>query len=488
MRQFIYASLLIGLVASGVMAQPAPDPTGVPPVTLENSGLDVLVPPTWITAQLVDKNSYWEPFADMFGDGTAVVIAGVNAFMDAPDTYNSQIAVINMDGTIDEYWAWYTDDGTPWEDNFNESRPSGNPPRVACSKLPGVKHYMTAQEATPYWYPEFNADGRWDSNWEWTSQTATVQIFNLGANGPEPITNAFDPTYGVGDPVGTQASQCRFGGEVVCLSNGNFLAVPEDRGEGIFPFRSPTATLFDGNTGGVLKMPFNANIDGRSSDIWSNVAAGEGFWCARLQGIMNVWNNDCTPRFSLDQDLVAPALDRGRGDGIRISAVPGSSLVYFGGKNPDDFMSFSRFDVATSSQDSAGGVKEVFVNGEEYWDLGVFDRVDVANDMYGNSCIMWDETFSSGTAQQVARIYDSDMNPVSPIFYCFWADAWDSGATMGYTGSECNVVMDNHRIVLCTNGIGDDGAGGLTPAEATFVTVVKNPMEQEVPVKEWSLY
>ncbi|MFH1741989.1 MAG: hypothetical protein ABIH23_23555 [bacterium] len=488
MKQFIYASVLIGLLASGVMAQPVADPTGVPPVTLENSGLDVLVPSTWIIREDMAKGSYWEPAVDIFADGTAVVISGVHAFLDQPDTYNSKIAVIDMAGNITEYWAWYTDDGQPYEDNFNESRTDGNPPRVACSKLPGNKHYMVAQEATPYWYPEFNTDGRWDTNWEWTSQTATVQIFNLGASGPEKVTGAFDPIYGVGDPVGTQASQCRFGGEIICLSNGNFLTIPEDRGEGIFPFRSPTATLFS-ETGAVLKMPFNGNIDqAKSSDIWSNAAAGKGFWAARLAGVFNVWNNDCTPKFAIDQDLVAPGIDRGRGDGVRISADPASTWVYFGGKNAEDFMSLSRFDVATSSAGVPGSQKEVYVNGEEYWDTGVFDRVDVANDAFGNSCILWDESFSSGNDQCVARIYNSAMEPVSPIFYPFWADTWDGAAVVGYVGYEPNVAMDNHRIILSCNGVGDDGAGGVTEAEQTFVTIVKNPMEQEVPVKEWSLY
>jgi hypothetical protein len=330
MKKFVYASVMISLMVSGAMAQTEPDPTGLPPVALAATDLEVLVPQTWIIQEVIDKDSYWEPYVDFFGNGDALVISGVHAFWNTDPwdgTMNAAIAHVKTDGTIDEYAAFYTDAGDPWMDNLNESRTSGNPPRIACSKLPGVMHYMTAQETTPYWYDEFNTDGRWDSNWQWTAQTPGVQIFNMGADGPEPITNLFDPIYGVGDPTGTQASQCRFGGEIICLSNGNFVTIPEDRGEGIFAFRSPTATLFDGNTGDVLKMPFNANIDGRSSDIWSNAAAGEGFWVARLQGIMNVWDNDCNPMFSIDQDLIAPGLDRGRGDGTRIACYVGSSCL-----------------------------------------------------------------------------------------------------------------------------------------------------------------
>jgi len=37
-------------------------------------------------------------------------------------------------------------------------------------------------------------------------------------------------------------------------------------------------------------------------------------------------------------------------------------------------------------------------------------------------------------------------------------------------------------------GIIADPAGGLTPKEQTFVTVFKNPLEQEVPVRDWTVY
>ena len=235
---------------------------------------------------------YWEPFTDIFGDGTIAVIAG--AFPDdMPGEANAKVAFINMDGSIEEYWAFYTDAGDPYAGPFNEARKDGNPPRIACDRRPGGTAYVTGFESTPFLYDEFLTDGRWEKEFGYMDrQLAAVQFFNKTPAGPVPFSNVIDPVYGSGTIAGDQTDQMRFGGDMRILSNGNILVIPEDRNNGVFGGRAAIATIFDGQTGAIVKDPFNAAGDDASHSIWSNVVAYNGGFAVRTEGIITLYDND----------------------------------------------------------------------------------------------------------------------------------------------------------------------------------------------------
>jgi hypothetical protein len=180
--------------------------------------------------------------------------------------------------------------------------------------------------------------------------------------------------------------------------------------------------------------------------------------------------------------------DRGRGDEQRIKGNLAHTTVYLAATNVDGYLSMSRVDLGKSSTDIAVGAKEVILNNDDYFVPRMFGYADCAVDEYNNSVIVAHESFSTQNPQVVCVIFDSDLNPVTPFFYVFQSHDWWNGSFTGYVTKEANVSMDNHRIAIAADGIFADPAGGLTPKEQTFVTVFKNPLEQEVPVRDWTVY
>lgn len=491
MKKFAYVSLAL-LIASTGFAQEGL--LGPPVENHEAAGVEVLVGDTWLFPSAVDNGDYWEPFTDIFGvDGTIAIIAG--AWPEGIDSQamNAQVAFIDMEGNVIERWAWIQDDGQPYKDyNFNEVRTTGNPPRIAVDRRKnGTKRYIVGQEGTPYMYDEFSSDNRWEGDFIYTSQVAVVQINELNPdNTVSKVTNVFDPIYGVSGIAGNQGGQqIRFGGDLTSLSNGNFVTVPEDRARGVVDTgNGAVATIFT-QDGTLVKAPFNASIEGNAHEIWSNVTSFNNGWVVRLGGKLNVWSNAGDPLYVLDQATFCSVEDRGRGDDKRIAGSLEHGFVYFSGRNPDNDVSLSRVDVTQSSADNPVGAKEILVNNLDYWDLNVFNRVECAVDEFNNSAVCFDETFSSENAQVVCAIFNSDMEPVTPIFFAFEQHDWLGGGEFGgYTNKEVNVSMDNQRIVIAADAVMADPAGGMTPREQTFCIVLKNPLAQEVPVREWTVY
>lgn len=350
--------------------------------------------------------------------------------------------------------------------------------------------YVVGQETTVWELAEFDSDGRWttNSNYQWNAQTATVQFFTLTANGPAPITNAFDPVYGIANPTGIQAGQGRFGGDLRFLSNGNILTCPEDQEKGLYPVNGAEATIFNGETGATILGPFNANFGEETVDtgMWANLVAFDGGWTARLNGNFNVYDNDGTFRYKLDQYTFTSIADKGRGDGVRIAGDIAHTTVYLSGKNNEDLMIHSRFDAGASSEGNAVGGVQVAVNSDAYWDTGIFDRTENACDANNNSIIAYEDTFYTGDKQVTARVYNADMQPVTPPFYAFVNHDSDT-VSEGFLQHEPNVSMDLQRIVVAADGVTLAPDGGLSPAEQTIVIVLANPLAPQA-VDEWSLY
>ena len=460
---------------AGAPPTPTPTPSVLYPVDHETASVTVLIPDHWFFPVEIDNGQYWEPFTDIFGDGTIAIAAGTYSEGQVPDTMNCGVAFIHTDGSIEEYWGFYADDGTPWTANFNEYRVIGNPPRIGCDRRPGGTRYIVGQQASPFMYNEFNTDGRWTGSFAYDNEVAAVQLFNKTATGPDPITRVLDPIYMTGNIAGAQnQAPMRFGGELRSLSNGNFVVVPEDRTGNLVAGRAAIATVFNGETGEVINGPFVGTGDGSARAIWSNVAAFNGGFVIRASGLLTVYDNDGNMRYMLDQGEFTTVADFARGDATRITGSNGSNYVYIFGKDHNEDMVLSRFDAVNSSQGNIVGINEVRVNEE----AGSFGRAELAVDDFDNVCVAWEILFSENK-QIVARIFNSNMDPVTPTFFAFiHHDAADSGEQMGFLSHESNVSMDNERIIIAANGITKDpDTGQLTPGEQTFAIVLENPLQ-----------
>jgi hypothetical protein len=129
------------------------------PFSHEDAGVEILVPDTVLFKSDVAMGKYWEPFTDIFGDGTIIIIAG--AYPEGMTSgMNAKVAFIGTDGSISEHWAFYNDAGEPYTGEFNEARKDGNPPRVAADRRPGGTLYVTGEESTPHLYEGFDSNCR----------------------------------------------------------------------------------------------------------------------------------------------------------------------------------------------------------------------------------------------------------------------------------------------------------------------------------------
>jgi hypothetical protein len=457
------------------------------PVSHEDAGVEILVPDTVFFKSDVAMGKYWEPFTDIFGDGTIAIIAG--AYPEGMTSgMNAKVAFIGTDGSVDEYWAFYNDAGEPYTGEFNEARKDGNPPRMACDRRPGGTMYVVGEESTPFLYDGFNDDGRWDQAFLYTDkQVAAVQAFNKTANGPEPLTNVIDPVYGIGTIDGVQSDQMRFGGDIRFLSDGNILVVVEDRNKGVVAGgNGAVATIFDSQTAQIVKGPFNSAGDDAPHSIWANVAAYQGGFAVRTEGIISTYDNAGNLKHVVAQADWTTVADTGRGDGTRIAASINGDMVYILGKRAEGDMVVSSLNPETGE---AG--KEVIVSEEDLWLFGTFDRGDLAVDDAGNVCVAYVfQDQSLGAEQQVcARILDSNLDPLTPTFFAFSQfERWNDAEVLGITSKEVNVSMDNQRIVIAANGVTvDSDTGELTPEEHAYAVVLKNPVAP-VAVDTWELF
>ncbi len=485
MKKMIWLSAVCGMTMVLSLSLVAQEP-----VTVEKAGLKVVLPDTYLFQTDIENLAYWEPSTDIFGDGTLAVIAGTPAVDDAGNglggTMNAKVAFISTTGTYKEYWAFYDDQGNPYTANFNTKRQDGNPPRIACDRRPGGTRYIVGEEGTPWEIAEFTPS-RWQTPFAYDERLDAVQLFNKTDTGPKPIINVIEPLY-YGTEGGQGGGHMRFGGDMVFLSNGNFLVVPEDRTGTTVGGNAAVGAIYNGETGARITPAFVGTGSGTNKEIWSNIAAFKGGFMIRASGELTTFDNDGNVKLALLQIDLSTVTDTGRGDDTRIAGNINHEFIYLVGENADTAIVLTKINALTGEL-----VKEIVVTEDYFADFMdangqlPFNRENAATDENGNVVVTWDAALFGSQSDAMARIFNSNLEPLTPTFYCFKNHNSQADGDQGIYLHEGDIAMDNQRIVISFNGTFlDPTTGALTAAEQTIATVIENPARPQA-VTDWEL-
>lgn len=182
----------------------------------------------------VNSLGNWEPYASVLG--TSTFLTEGNAFAEGSTAFQRYVVALQpaAGGAMKLGEGFYADNGTAFKGQIDYSRQDGNPGRVAGDKRPGAVNFMVGGEASPHLVAGFNSDSRWNLGFNHLldGRYGTIQVY---APDPTtlvqtPLSKALDSANGrltSGTPPGNQIT--RFGGDIACLDNGNFVSVVKDR-------------------------------------------------------------------------------------------------------------------------------------------------------------------------------------------------------------------------------------------------------------------
>lgn len=472
----------------------------VVPGSVESVGLTRIVPDTPLVVPQNDKLGNWEPNASVLGTTTFLVEGNTFAEgFDAPAPDGKQrfvVALAPADGKAGKLVeGFYSDDFKPYAGPINASRQDGNPGRVAGDKRPGAVNYIVGGEASPHTVsPQFTSDNRWNLGFDRLvdGRYGTIQTFALDTATlvPTPLMKAVDSANGrlnSGAAAGNQIT--RFGGELACLDNGNFVSVIEDRSRTRFTDSDCAVATIFAPDGTVVKDTFVV----AKGDIWSNLAAFKGGFAVRAKPQdgsntrhIYLYDNAGNLLNTIPQNSSGVSFDTGRGDGTRIAGHINSPYLYLAGKVTDAQM------VKLAAWDTRDPQRVTVFDVSEPAFIGNNDRVNLAVDALDRIVVAWDSSPDGYEAVQVAaRIFALDgaamtLSPVTSSFFPF-INAAKSG---GIRSTRMTVAMTTKQICVAAKGEinlqnkPDQGAfinpaTGLPLSEINFYTVFSHPNPQD---------
>ncbi|MBK9140247.1 MAG: hypothetical protein IPM17_16025 [Verrucomicrobia bacterium] len=462
------------------------------PGSIEAEGLTRIVPDTPVVKTSAAALGNWEPYASVLGTSTFLIEA--NTFAD--DEANQRFVVALQPaagGTMKLGEGFYGDNGQPYRGQINLSRQNGNPGRVAGDTRPGAVNFMVGGEASPHGIPAFQSDNRWNLGFDRGAdgRYGTVQSFSLdpATLTQTPLTKAMDSAHGrrtSGAAPGAEIS--RFGGDIVCLDNGNFVSVVEDRSRVLNPDGHATvATIFAPN-GTIVKESFlvapTPEATDRSADIWSNVAPFKGGFAVRAKlpagngRAIYFFDNAGNFQGMVDQAVTGAAFDTGRGDGTRIFGHINSPYVYLAGRPANtQIVKVAAFDARTRQFLAIADVNEGAFTGN-------FDRVTGAVDALNRLTVCWVSQPVGYEKQQVAaRVMAFDGTKFTPLTRSFFP--FINNAKAGIRSLQMSVAMTTRQICVAAKGeINYENRpelGPNSPNEVNFYTVFSHPAPADDP-------
>ncbi len=457
--------------------------------SIESVGLTRIVADTPVVKTTVNALGNWEPYSGVLGTSTFLVEG--NTFADDGTDLN-QRAVVALQpvagGPMKLGEGFYADNGQPFKGQINLSRQNGNPGRVTGDTRPGAVNFMVGMEASPHAIPDFQSDNRWNLGFDRLSdgRYGTIQIYKLDTATlvQTPLCKAQDSAYGrltAGTAAGNQVS--RFGGDMVCLDNGNFVSVVEDRSRVIVTDSDCVVATIFAPDGSIVKDTWVV-VNG---DIWSNVAPCKGGFAVRAKPadgsatrLIYFYDNAGTLKASVDQATSGASFDTGRGDGTRLFGHINSPYVYLTGRPANtQIVKVAAFDSRTQTFVAITDVNEGAFTGN-------FDRAIGASDALDRLTVSWVSQPAGYAKQQVAaRVLKFDgttktFTPLTKSFFPFVNNATNDIRTL-----QMSVAMTTKQICVAAKGeinySNKPQLGPDSPTEVNFYTVFTHPNPADDP-------
>ncbi len=459
------------------------------PGSVEALGLTRIVADTPVIVPEYGSLGNWEPYASVLGTSTFLIEC--NTF--ATNSADKQRYVVALQPTAGGAMklgdGLYTDAGAPYRDEVNASRQNGNPGRVAGDVRPDATCFIFGGEASPHAYPAaFGSDSRWNQGFSRpeTGRFGTVQLFDLnpGTLVQFPRCKAQDSAFGRFTSGATAATEItRFGGDVVCLDNGNFVSVVEDR-SGVFSSSRVVAATIFAPDGSVVKDTFGVVTN---SDIWANLAAYKGGFAVRAKPadgsdaqVIYFFDNAGSLKGTVDQATSGASFTTGRGDGTRIFGHINSPYVFLAGRPSNtQVVKVAAFDSTTRLFVAIADVNEGAFTGN-------FDRATGAADALNRVVVAWVSQPAGYTKQQVAvRVlsFDGTAKKFTPLTTSFFP--FVNTYTNDIRSYQMSVAMTTKQICVAAKGEinlqNKPELGPNTPTEINFYTVFTHPAPADDP-------
>lgn len=460
------------------------------PGTIESVGLTRIVPDTPVVKPAADSLGNWEPYISVLGTST-FLIEGNTFAEDGTDSNQRYVVAFQpaSGGTMKLGEGFYDDSGQPFRGQINLSRQNGNPGRVAGDTRPGAVNFMVGAEASPHGLSGFQSDNRWDLGFDRLAdgRYGIVQAFKLDPASltQTPLFKAQDSAYGRATSGVTASNQMtRFGGDIVCLDNGTFVSVVEDRARVLNPDgNGVVATLFAPD-GSIVKESFlvapKDSATMRDVDIWANVAACQGGFAVRTKTAdgssraIYFYDNLGQLKGEVDQAASGAAFDPNRGDGTRIFGHINSPYVYLIGKAANTTI------IKVAAFDSRDQKFVAITDVSEGGFSGSFDRATGAVDALNRLTVSWVVQPAGYAQQQVAArvlAFDGAAKTFTPLTASFFP--FINSATNDIRSIGMSVAMTTRQICIAAKGeinyANNPSAGPDSPREVNFFTVISHP-------------
>ena len=273
---------------------------------------------------------------------------------------------------------------------------------------------------------------------------------------------------------GSQIS--RFCGDIVCLDNGNFVSVVEDR-SGVFTNGNATVATIFAPDGSIVKDSFVVV----GSDIWANVAAHKAGFAVRAGDgaggrAIYFFDNDGNPTGSANQNTSGVSFDTGRGDGTRLAGHINSPYVYLAGRV------VGGTDVKVAVWDARDGSFVTVANVNEAGFAADADRANLAVDALNRFTAAWVVKPTGYDQQQVAaRVLRLELDPeprIAPLTGTFLPFI-NVGKTNGIRTLQMTVAMTTREICIGAKGEinlqNQPELGANSPTQINFYTVFTHP-------------
>ena len=466
-----------------VVTPPAPALGGVESVKLTHIVSDTIL---FKTAN--ENLDNWEPHASVLGNSTFLIEA--NTFADgSTDSQRFSLAFQPAAGGAAKFGeVFFSDDGKPFTGKINASRQNGNPGRVAGDKRPGAVNIISGGEASPHTVAAFGSDARWTLGYNRTrddgveSRYGTVQIFKFDGTSQTSVSKAIDVANGRLTTGQTPSDQTtRFGGDIMALDNGNFVAAVEDRSKVRNPDGNAAVATVIAPNGSVVKETFAV----ANGDLWANLAAYKGGFAVRVAGIIYFFDNAGNPKGQVDPADSTIGFDRGRGDGTRLAGHINSPFVYLAGTVTDTKDDGSPIKVpylaAFDSRDQkfTASIKVGDIDGDS-------DRVNLAVDALNRVTVAYEgKPTDYEQFQMMARVIGYDaaakkFTALTPGFFPF-----KNNSKTGITARGPSVAVTTKQILIAGKGTlnsqNKPDLGPDTTAKTTVYVVISHPAPAEDP-------